>query len=246
MFLRSRSQPFSEDKFQGNVAFHVRNLWKTYRMSGAKVHALRGVSFDITSQEVVAIQGASGSGKTTLLNLLAGIDQPTLREGTVLNAFNVSLLNRSETWYSNYRARIIGFVLQFFGLLPTLNVLENVLLAGYFSKIPENVRYSRAVKLLERLGLGDRLQHFPSELSGGEQQRVAIARALIHEPRIILADEPTGNLDSKTGKAVMNLLLEMAREKGITVLIVTHDSRVAQLADRIVMIDDGVLIDQGD
>ncbi len=222
-----------------SLAVHVENLSKFFD-NGEQTIALKSVSLTIEEGSFVAIVGASGSGKSTLLHLLAGLDQPTKEKNQVLEVCGESLLNRSENWLASFRARNAGFVLQFFGLLPTMTIFENVLLAGYFGKCKD--RNHRAKKLLSSLGLADRLHHYPSQLSGGQRQKVAIARALINEPKIVFADEPTGNLDSKSGEEVFSQLKHFNKTLGITVLLVSHDNRVETFADRVIELMDGSII----
>ena len=225
-------------------AVQVMDLQKTYRLGKASLHVLRGVSFSVPQGQFLSIVGASGSGKSTLLHLIGLLDRPD--EGRVIlhgtDAGSISQARRNRT-----RCREIGFVFQFYHLLAELNVLENVLLpaktdssiAGWFSRRPR----ARAVALetLERLGLKDRLKHKPKELSGGERQRVAIARALMNRPRILLADEPTGNLDSRTGQQIIDVLKKFNRE-GQTILMVTHDGTIASQTDRTLHLKDGKLV----
>ncbi|HVC79017.1 MAG TPA: ABC transporter ATP-binding protein [Chloroflexota bacterium] len=204
------------------------------------VHALRGVSLTIASGEVVAIVGPSGSGKTTLLGLLGGLDSPTSGR-IILNGIDITHL--SEGRMAGIRNRQIGFVFQSFNLIPTLTALENVALPIQFGRGPNAMR--RATDLLCAIGLEDRLGHKPSQLSGGEQQRVAIARALANDPAIILADEPTGNLDSANGARIMHQLLDLRTTLGKTVILVTHDPAIATQADRTVQLRDGLVVDEG-
>ena len=207
------------------------DVWKTYRMGAVDVHALRGINLEVKGGEFIVVLGPSGSGKTTLLNLIGGIDTPT--KGDILfNGTNVSALNESEL--TMHRRRNIGFIFQFFNLIPTLTARENVLLA---SELVENAR--DADEVLEIVGLRHRADHFPSELSGGEQQRVAIARALVKNPPLILADEPTGSLDFETGKMVLGVMRDINRNEGVTFILVTHNSVIADMADRIVHLKDG-------
>ena len=207
------------------------DVWKTYRMGAVDVHALRGINLEVKRGEFIVVLGPSGSGKTTLLNLIGGIDAPT--KGDILfNGKNVSALNESEL--TMHRRRNIGFIFQFFNLIPTLTARENVLLA---SELVENAR--DADEVLEIVGLRHRADHFPSELSGGEQQRVAIARALVKSPPLILADEPTGSLDFETGKMVLGVMRDINRNEGVTFILVTHNSVIADMADRIVHLKDG-------
>lgn len=240
----------------------ARTLFKTYRLGRVDVPVLKGVSLGVDEGESVAILGASGSGKSTLLHLLGGLDRPdrdSAREaasdpsaGKTRMVNDVlfssrSLRAMSERDLNRYRAADVGFVFQFYHLLPELNVLQNVLIAamvrhgrlGYLRR--RGQLHRRAEGLLERFGLSQRLRHRPVELSGGERQRVAIARALINRPRLLLADEPTGNLDQATGGAILDAIMDLRRETGLTMALVTHDPAVASRADRTVHLRDGVI-----
>lgn len=211
-------------------------LTRRYKMGDGYVDALRGVDLTITRREFVALVGPSGSGKSTVLNLIGGLDRPT--SGQVwING--VELSASDERVLTQHRRQHVGFVFQTFNLLPRLTAQENVALPLMFSGVPEKERLERARALLERVGLAARLTHRPSQLSGGEQQRVAIARALVGQPALLLADEPTGNLDTAIGAEIMTLLKELNQERGLTLLVVTHDPEVAAFADRIVKLRDG-------
>ena len=212
------------------------DVCRQYHLGSANVDALKNINLEIGQGEFVALVGPSGSGKSTLLNLLGGLDHPT--EGEI-QMQGVSLQTASEEELTRHRRLNVGFIFQTFNLLPTLSALENVALPLMLSGVGKTERNQQATELLERVGLGHRLHHRPTEMSGGEQQRAAIARALVNNPKIILADEPTGNLDTITGSEVMKLLRELNTERGVTLIIVTHDPEVASFADRIVHLRDG-------
>lgn len=214
----------------------LENVVRSYQMGEVQVRALRGLNLEIKEGEFVAIMGPSGSGKSTLLHLIGALDLPN--GGTVkLGDLDISEQNSSQL--AELRGKKMGFIFQTFNLITTLSALENVELPMMFQGIPRGKRRKRSQKLLEQVGLGDRSLHRPTELSGGEQQRVAIARALVNDPDIILADEPTGNLDSKSGAEIMQILSELNQNRGVTVIMVTHNSEDAQYADRIAHIRDG-------
>lgn len=216
----------------------VRGLKKSIRNGARTVEILRGIDLTIPKGQFAAIMGASGSGKSTLLGLLAGLDSPS--EGEVI-LDGVSIGNLEEDKLAEVRGRRIGFVFQSYQLIPTLTGLENVMLPHELN-VGGDAR-AKAERLLEAVGLQDRLQHYPVQLSGGEQQRVALARAFVLEPPIVLADEPTGNLDSKNGQHVLELLVERQRESGTTLVLVTHDPQVAQRADRRIHLRDGLVVE---
>ncbi|WP_234572104.1 ABC transporter ATP-binding protein [Rhodohalobacter sp. 614A] len=219
----------------------IKNLSKHYQMGQTLVKALDGVSFDVEENEYIAIMGPSGSGKSTLMNLIGCLDTPTTGE-YILNSQRVSELDDSEL--AQIRNREIGFVFQTFNLLPRTDCLSNVELPLIYSGIKSSVRKDKATQTLTKVGLGDRLDHKPNELSGGQRQRVAIARALVNDPSILLADEPTGNLDTKTGEEIM-LLFEELHRAGNTIILVTHENDIANHARRIVRLRDGKIeIDQ--
>ena len=220
-----------------------RNLHKTYRLSrNNTVHALRGVDLDIASSEMVAIMGASGSGKSTLMHLLGLLHQPDPDAGSVLRFAGRDVVGLSDGERTQTRARDMGFVFQSYNLVSTLTALENVALAGEYAGVPRRQLDARAKEALDSVGLFERRTHKPSELSGGEQQRIAIARALVNEPRLLLADEPTGNLDSKRSGEVLRMLRQLNAERGQTVVLVTHDPEVGAASDRILRMRDGRIV----
>ncbi|MBX5327109.1 MAG: ABC transporter ATP-binding protein [Candidatus Bathyarchaeia archaeon] len=216
----------------------VKGVKKAYRMGNVSVPALRGVSFSVEEGEFVAILGPSGSGKSTLLHVIGGLDRPD--EGTVF-IDGEDIFTLSSNQLADVRLHKIGFVFQFFNLLPRLSALKNVELPLTLADVNEKETTEKAKKLLALVGLGERMHHRPSELSGGEQQRVAIARALINDPKIILADEPTGNLDTKTGWEIVELMKNLNAKKEQTFIIVTHDPSIAEEADRIIYVKDGIV-----
>ena len=220
-----------------NNVIEARDLRKIYKMGEMEVDALRGVSFELKRGEVVAIMGPSGSGKSTLMNTLGCLDRPTSGE-YVLDGEPVASLNDDQL--ANIRNRKVGFVFQSFNLLSRQTAITNVELPLRYSG-NTNGRRQRAMDALKAVGLEDRMTHRPTELSGGQQQRVAIARAIVNTPAIIMADEPTGNLDSKVGKEIMNLLLNLNKESGTTLIIVTHDPTIAEQTQRVIRLRDGVL-----
>ena len=217
----------------------IRNLKRIYKMGTEKVYALNGVDLDIYQGEILCLLGTSGSGKSTLLNMIAGLDRPT--EGTI-QIGNVDFTGLSEAKVTHFRQLYVGFVFQSYNLIPTLSALDNVALGLIFKGVPKKERDKQSVEILEKVGLGDRVHHKPSEMSGGQQQRVSIARAFVDKPRIVFADEPTGNLDTKTSFEVMNLMCQMARDYNQTLIIVTHDVDTSIYADRIVELRDGKIV----
>lgn len=214
----------------------IRDVKKIYQMGNESIHAIDGVSLNIRQGEVCCLFGKSGSGKSTLLNLIAGLEKPT--EGKIL--FHKKHIERmDEDQLADFRRQYIGFVFQSYNLLPTLTALENVTLPLIFKGVPVKERNERAMEMLEAVGLAERAHHKPFEMSGGQQQRVSIARAFVNEPPVVFADEPTGNLDTKTTYEMMDLITGMAKKKNQTLVIVTHDLELSEYADRIVVLQDG-------
>jgi putative ABC transport system ATP-binding protein len=222
------------------IAFRAVDLTRSFAVGETRIEALRGINLEVTAGQFVALVGPSGSGKSTLLNLVGGLDRPS---GGQLWVDSVELSACKEKALIEHRRRRVGFVFQSFNLLPRLTALENVALPLMFVGVQEQERLERATDLLVSTGLQDRIGHRPNQLSGGEQQRVAIARALVGRPAIILADEPTGNLDSDTGSEIMTLLRRLNQAQGVTLLLVTHDPEAASYADRVVRLRDGRIVD---
>ena len=221
------------------VVVETVDLCKVYRMGLTEIHALKNVNLKVYRREMVAIVGPSGSGKTTLLNLIGTLDKPT--SGKIyIDGEDITI--KSEKELTLLRRKKIGFVFQFYNLIPVLTAYENVELPLLISGVPKKEREKRVRRLLEMVGLEDRMNHRPDELSGGEQQRVAIARALVNNPSIILADEPTGDLDTETGLMVVQLMRKLAKEENSTVIMVTHDPQISEIADRIIYLRDGKII----
>jgi len=214
----------------------AKDITKVYQMGEVEVHALRGLSVKIAPGEVLSIMGPSGSGKSTLMNILGCLDRPTSGEYS-MNGESVATLTDDQL--ADIRNRGVGFVFQSFNLLPRQTALANVELPMRYAELNGRNRKQVATEALEAVGLGDRIRHRPNELSGGEMQRVAIARALVNNPAIIMADEPTGNLDTKAGDEIMNLLRKLNEDRGTTLIIVTHDPEIADLTDRIISLRDG-------
>ena len=216
----------------------VRNVRKVYRRDKQEVPVLDGLSLDIREGEFVALMGPSGSGKTTLLNLIGGVDQPTSGD-VVVGGTNISRMNGREL--AKWRARHIGYIFQLYNLIPVLTAIENVALPLLLVKMSGRERQDRARRALEIVGLGDRTSHYPRQLSGGQEQRVAIARAVVSDPTVLLADEPTGDLDRKSGEEILTLLDRLNREFQKTIVMVTHDPQAAERARRQLHLDKGVL-----
>ena len=214
--------------------FVARGLTKTYAMGEVQVHALRGVDLEIYPSEFVVLLGPSGSGKSTLLNILGGLDTPSAGSATWRDH---DLTHASETELTRYRRQHVGFVFQFYNLIPSLTAVENVTLVTEMSEHP-----MRPAEALALVGLGDRLDHYPAQLSGGEQQRVAIARAIAKRPDVLLCDEPTGALDYATGKIVLQVITRINRELGTTAVVITHNAPIAQIADRVMRMADGRIV----
>ncbi len=218
---------------QQEIVFRTRALTKTYTMGEVKVHALRGIDTELYAGELVILLGASGSGKSTYLNILGGLDQPSTGK---VNYRELDLTHASEAELTDYRRYHVGFVFQFYNLIPSLTALENVSIVTEIARQP-----MRPEQSLELVGLEDRMHHFPSELSGGEQQRVAIARAIAKNPSVLLCDEPTGALDSETGVVVLEAIERVNRELGTTTAVITHNAAIAQMADRVIHLADGLI-----
>ncbi len=216
----------------------TQNLKKTYMSGGRPLEVLRGIDLKVEEGEFMAIMGPSGSGKSTLLNMIGALDRPTAGK-VYINGIDISKLNDNQV--ADLRNREIGFIFQFFNLIPRMDAQTNVELPMAIAGVSRSERHKRAKELLRLVGLGDRADHKPSQLSGGEQQRVAIARALANEPNILLADELTGNLDSKTGTEIMHLLRDLNLEEGKTFILITHDPTVGQQTDRLISLKDGVI-----
>ncbi|MEK6556282.1 MAG: ABC transporter ATP-binding protein [Bdellovibrionota bacterium] len=220
------------------MVLELQNAWKTYHMGEVSLDVLKGVSVQINPGEFVAIVGPSGSGKSTLMNLIGLLDSPT--KGKIyVEGSDITTLTESEL--AQFRGKTIGFIFQQFNLIATLTALENVMLPMVFQGTPQEARIQRATELLTNVGLGERLDHKPGQLSGGQQQRVAIARSLVNNPAIILADEPTGNLDSHSGIQVMEILSSLHKKDHKTIVLVTHDPRLVEFADRVIHVKDGLI-----
>jgi lipoprotein-releasing system ATP-binding protein len=239
------TMPISPAAFEGDARggarVEVRGLSKVFEHGGRLIHVLRGLDFDLQPGEMASVVGASGVGKSTLLQVLGTLDAPT--EGTI-TFDGVDVTAMGPTRLAEFRNREIGFVFQFHHLLPEFTALENAMMPGLIMRLPRKLCAERAAAVLARIGLADRLSHRPGELSGGEQQRVALARALILRPRLLLADEPTGNLDTKTGREIHELFFELNRELGTTILIVTHNDELAAKTPRRLRMADGLIVER--
>ncbi len=228
-----------EEEVRRKPVIRVSKLYKIYRVGETKVYALNGVDFEIYKGEFVAIVGTSGSGKSTLLNMLAGLEKPTRGEIEIAGKHIEKLTERQLV---TFRRQRVGFIFQAYNLLNTMNAIENVALPLSFRGIPKRERIKTARKFMELVGVGDQARHMPNQMSGGQQQRVGIARALVVNPQIIFADEPTGNLDSKTTMEVLKLMQKIVREQNQTLVMVTHDNNLASYADRRIRIVDGKIV----
>lgn len=221
------------------VLLHLKDVWKTYLMGEQLLHVLKNINVEIYQGDFTAILGPSGSGKSTLMNLVGILDVPT--KGSIyLDGHDISKLSESEL--AKIRGKKLGFIFQQFNLIPTLTALENVILPTIFQNMSESSRLEKAQKMLAKVGLADRMHHKPTELSGGQQQRVAIARALMNDPEIILADEPTGNLDSLSGRQIMEMLLNLHSREHKTIILVTHDTHLVQHVERTISLKDGEIV----
>ena len=218
----------------------LRGVSKTFRSGETDLTVLRGIDLELAQGEIVSVSGSSGSGKSTLLNLIGGLDRPS---GGEVYAFDYAVHSLNEADLTGFRARRLGFVFQFHFLLKDFTAVENVMLPAFMIGVPRREATARAERLLAEVGLSGRLHHYPSQLSGGERQRAALARALINEPGLLLADEPTGNLDAENSARVESVLLDVVRAHGTTLVIVTHDERLSQLGDRRLHLDRGLLVE---
>ncbi len=219
----------------------VKDLYKSYKRGDQEIPVLKNISLQVSQGDFLALMGPSGSGKTTLLNLIAGIDTPN---SGILRVSGVDIANLSESELSVWRANNVGFIFQFYNLIPVLTAIENIQLPLLLTSLSRRDRREHALAALELVGLLDRMDHYPTQLSGGQQQRIAIARALVTDPLIIVADEPTGDLDKDSAQEVLNLMEEFNRSFGKTIIMVTHDPRAAQKAGKILILDKGVLASQ--
>jgi putative ABC transport system ATP-binding protein len=226
-------------KGTGNVIIDIKNLSREYIVGQEKIHALKDINLEIYEGEIVALIGPSGSGKSTLLNLIGGLDTPSSGE---IKVSDLSLKSMNDFQLSTYRNQTIGFIFQFFNLQPYLSVQENVEIPLIFRGEAPDLRAQASLEAVKAVGLEDRIKHLPNQLSGGQMQRVAIARSIVNKPKIILADEPTGNLDRNTGIEILNVIKEINKELNTTIILVTHDNFVANQADRIIQLSDGKLV----
>lgn len=222
-----------------NIVIEVKNLYKIYKVGTNKVHALNGVDFTVYEGEFCAIVGTSGSGKSTLLNMLAGLEKPTKGE-IIIAGHHIEKMNENKL--VRFRQKNVGFIFQSFNLLGTMNALENVALPLSFRGMSKELRLKKAMKMLRLVGLKEHALHKPNQMSGGQQQRVGMARALVVNPKIMFADEPTGNLDSKTSKEMMNLMRSVVNQHKKTLVMVTHDDSLAAIADKVIRIVDGKIV----
>ena len=216
----------------------VKNLYKIYTMGEEKIYALRNINLDIYYKETISLIGTSGSGKSTLLNVLAGLERPTKGQ-VIIGGIPITELKEEEV--TKFRSLNIGFIFQSYNLISSLTALENVELSLMLKGVDKKSRYEKSIKILKDVGLGERLNHRPTEMSGGQQQRVSIARALVDNPKIVFADEPTGNLDSKTSKEILNLILDLTNNHNQTLIMVTHDNEIASYGDRTIYLKDGYI-----
>jgi putative ABC transport system ATP-binding protein len=238
------NQPKSEKRANSeDIVIELREVWKTYVMGEVKVHALRGLNLKVKKGEFLAVMGPSGSGKSTFMNMVGCLDIPS-KGHIFLEGKDISLLRESDL--AQIRGKKIGFIFQKFNLLNTMTARENVMLPLTFQGLSVSKREEMSKNFLSLVGLDDRMNHTPNELSGGQQQRVAIARALANSPEVILADEPTGNLDSQSGQSVLDFLKKLHNEKDTTIVLVTHDEKIARQAERIVYLKDGMIVDSLD
>jgi putative ABC transport system ATP-binding protein len=228
-----------EKEMSENVVLKMEDVWKIFRMGKTEVQALRGINLQVERGEIITIMGPSGSGKSTILNLVGAMDTPT--KGKIyINGKELSIMSESDL--TRLRRKEIGFIFQFYNLIPVLTAFENIELPMMIGGFSKRKRQLRTQEILKRVGMLDRAKHRPDELSGGQQQRIAIARALANSPSIILADEPTGDLDSKTGKQIISTLCDLAKKEKVTVIMVTHDMEMASSTDKILEIRDGEIV----
>lgn len=230
---------FADTSTDRRVVIDVKNLYKIYKVGSNRVRALNGVDFQVYEGEFCAIVGTSGSGKSTLLNMLAGLEKPTKGE-IAIDGQHIEKMNENQL--VRFRRENVGFIFQSFNLIGTMNALENVALPLNFRGVPKMLRMKRAMKMLRLVGLKEHANHRPNQMSGGQQQRVGMARALVVNPKIMFADEPTGNLDSRTSKEMMSLMREVVNKQKKTLVMVTHDDSLAAIADKVIRIVDGKII----